>query len=427
MKNISKIVPPSVSSFNFGHIPETVKIVLNNNIPMYLIEAGTEDIVRIEFDFRAGQLMEDAPLIATSTNAMLLEGSANYNAESINRTIDKYGAFPNLICEKDTAGFIIFTLNKHLEKILELSHEILFNPIFPDDELNTLMKYRLQRYMVNRQRVSILASDHFFQNVFGNDHPYGRFTLPEFFGNVTAPMLRSFHALHYNISSLNIIVSGKIPIETETLMNKYFGQISNENLQNQFSQPLIKSTENKKIFIEKSDAVQTAIKIGSLTINKLHPDYPGLKILDTVLGGYFGSRLMKNIREDKGYTYGIGSSVTSLLQSGYKVISTEVGSEYADRTKTEIYNEIRSLQTKPVEKDELNIAKSFMSGEMIRMFDGPFSLAESFKSVLDFGLDNNYYYRLAEKIKSIEPDEIMHLASTYYKIEDLYEVEVGPK
>jgi zinc protease len=427
MMDLGKITPPHISSFNFGTIPEATRIELSNRVNAYLIEAGTEEIVRIEFSFLAGQSMEIVPLAGSTTNAMLLEGSVNYNAENINKTIDKYGAFPNLSFDKDSAGFIIFTLNKHVEKILELCREILFRPVFPEDELITLMKYRLQRYLVNRQRVNIISADHFFQVVSGKDHPYGKYILPEHFSNINCSMLQEFHTRHYNTSSLNIIVSGKIPSGIEKMLNKFFGEIPEEKSNNQTSQTILKGEKTKKLFIEKPDAVQSSIKIGSLTINKRHPDYPGLKVLDTILGGYFGSRLMKNIREEKGFTYGINSSVISFLQTGYKIISTEVGAGYAEKTKEEIYNEIRLLQTQPVRKEELQVAKSFMLGEMIRMFDGPFALAESFKSVLDYGLNNNYYYRLAEKIKTIQSEEIMQLALTYYNIDELYEVEVGPK
>ena len=187
--------------------------------------------------------------------------------------------------------------------------------------------------------------------------------------------------------------------------------------------PVLKNEQGKqKIFIKKSGAVQSAIKIGSTTINKREPDYPALKVLDTILGGYFGSRLMKNIREDKGYTYGINSVVTSLGLTGYKAITTEVGNSYREKTIAEIYKEIKILQDTYVEKNELEVVKNYMSGEMLRMFDGPFALAESFKSAWEFGLDKNYYYRLAEKIKTIESDEIRNLALKYYRPEDLFEI-----
>ena len=167
------------------------------------------------------------------------------------------------------------------------------------------------------------------------------------------------------------------------------------------------------------------IRIGSATINKRHPDYPGLKVLDSILGGYFGSRLMKNIREEKGYTYGISSSLSSLDLSGYKVISTEVGQKNSKKAIEEIYKEIKLLQNVPVEKDEMTVVRNYMSGEMVRMFDGPFALAESFRSAWEFGLDNRYFRRLSEKIRTIEPDEIIELARRYYNIDDLYEITVG--
>jgi predicted Zn-dependent peptidase len=134
---------------------------------------------------------------------------------------------------------------------------------------------------------------------------------------------------------------------------------------------------------------------------------------------------MKNIREEKGYTYGISSNVSSLDLTGYKVISTDVSQKNLGNAIDEIYKEIRLLQSVPVAKNELAVVRNYMSGEMVRMFDGPFALAESFRSVWEFGLDNNYYHRLAEKIKTIEPDEIIMLALTYYNIDELYQVTVG--
>jgi zinc protease len=134
---------------------------------------------------------------------------------------------------------------------------------------------------------------------------------------------------------------------------------------------------------------------------------------------------MKNIREEKGLTYGISSTISSLDLSGYKVISTEVGQKNCQRVIDEIYKEIKLLQNVRVKNSELAVVRNYMSGEMLRMFDGPFALAESFKSAWEFGLDNNYYFRLAEKIKTIEADEIIELARTYYNIDDLYEITVG--
>jgi predicted Zn-dependent peptidase len=224
-----------------------------------------------------------------------------------------------------------------------------------------------------------------------------------------------------------VIVSGKIHPETKNLLNLYFGEEfqNDNNPVKALSTPM--SEKERKVFVEKKGAIQSAIRIGSKTIDKRHPDYHGLKILDTILGGYFGSRLMKNIREGKGYTYGISSSLVSFELSGYKVIAAEVGKKHTKKTIDEIYKEIDFLCKNHVEISELEVVRNFMSGEMVRMFDGPFSIAESFRAVWEFGLSNSYYYELAKKIKSIESDEIIHIANTYYNIDDLYEVIAGSK
>jgi predicted Zn-dependent peptidase len=211
------------------------------------------------------------------------------------------------------------------------------------------------------------------------------------------------------------------------LLNTYFGDLKTEKTEKEDNQRSPLGSDEKKIHINKPESLQSALRIGSPTINKRHPDYPGLKILDSILGGYFSSRLMKNIREEKGFTYGISSSVSSLDLSGYKVISTEVSKENCQKTIDEIYREIRLLQAVPVDKEELDIVRNYMSGEMIRMFDGPFALAGSFKSVWQFGLDNTYYHQLADKIKTIDPDEIIELARTYYNVDELYQITAGAK
>ncbi len=426
MTTLQRIQPP-VFPVDRIVIPEAQTFKLDNGVPVYLIEAGTEDIMRLEFTFRAGQLYEYLPLLASTTNKMLTEGSEKFSSEELNRILDFHGIFLNLSAEKDRAGIVLFFLNKHLNKVLELSNEILFRPVFPEAELNSLMKKRLRWFLVNREKVQNLAIDQFFESIFGKHHPYGHQITENDFELLSPAILKDFHAKYYRPENMAIIISGKLHKTTTESLNQYFGAIHSPLIYNENPGNVLKGEKKKKVHISKPGSVQSAIRIGSATINKTDPDYPGLKVLDSILGGYFGSRLMKNIREEKGYTYGINSSLSSLEATGYKVISTEVGTKNCKSALNEIYKEIKLLQTMPIESSELAIVRNYMSGEMLRMFDGPFALAESFRSVWDFGLDNNYYYRMAEKIRSIDPDEIMKLANTYYNIDDLYQVTVGTK
>jgi zinc protease len=421
-----RVQPPVIPSGEIS-IPEASHFNLSNGADAFLLEAGTGDVVRIEFIFPAGQIREYLPLISSTTNLMLQEGSENYSASELHEQIDFYGAFIHLYSERDRAGLVVFSLNRHVAKILELSREILFRPVFPAEELRALMRKRLQWFRINREKMQNLAMDNFFEMIFGKKHQYGRQITEEDFGRIFPAMLADFHKAFYRPEEMTIIVSGKIPPVTRQILEDEFGKLSAPEVYREEYSTAIMGAARKKKHIEKPGSVQTAIRIGSPTINKRHPDYPGLKITDTILGGYFGSRLMRNIREEKGYTYGIRSGVSSLELSGYKIISTEVGSMYLEDSLHEIYNEIRKLQGEFTEKEELDSVRNYMLGEMIRMFDGPFSLAESFKSAWEFGLGSSYYYRFIEKIRTIDADEIKSLASTYYNIDDLYQVTAGSK
>jgi zinc protease len=422
--DLQRIQPP-VFPIEKVIIPEARSFILANEIPVYMIEAGTEDIMRLEFTFKAGQIRENLPLLSSTCNMMLTEGSVNYTSEELSRILDYFGVFLNQSSERDTAGIVFFFLSKHIEKVLELSREILFRPVFPEHELNALMKKRLRWYLVNKEKVQNIAMDKFFESIFGKNHPYGYQVMEQDFENISPLLLSEFHSRYYTPANMAIIISGRIHNKTAELLNTYFGNITPGATKKPDSISPVKGEKLKKIHISKSGTVQTAIRIGSTIINKRNPDYYGLKVLDSILGGYFGSRLMRNIREEKGYTYGISSSLSSLDLTGYKVISTEVGQKNYQKAIDEIYSEIILLQKMPVSRDELKVVQNYMSGEMVRMFDGPFALAESFKSVWEFGLDNSYYYSLSEKIKTIEPDEINSLARTYYNIDDLYEITAG--
>ncbi|HNR42521.1 MAG TPA: pitrilysin family protein [Bacteroidales bacterium] len=420
-----KMTAPSINPINPGSLAPVKSIVLGNGIPVHIIEGGTEDVMRIEFILRAGTVMENIPLQASSTNMMLTEGSEKYSSEEIKALLDGYGVFYQLSAERDSAGLIIYLLNRHAEKAIELIAEILFNSMFPEKEFVIMMKKRLRRFMISREKVQTLASEKFFETIFGNNHPYGKMVSENDFEALNTDHLKNFYASYYTPANLSVIVSGKINENIQEIMDKYLGSKLPGTPLQAGNESDFQKCPQKRIHVPKKGALQSAIRIGSATINKRHPDYPGLKVLNTILGGYFGSRLMKNIREEKGYTYGIRSVAASLNLSGYKIISAEVDNQSVREAIAEIYREISKLQKEPVAYDELELVRNYMAGEMVRMFDGPFSMAESFRAIWEFNLEADYYRKLAHTVRTITPDELLHLANKYYNIDELYEIVAG--
>jgi zinc protease len=274
--------------------------------------------------------------------------------------------------------------------------------------------------------VNYLSRKMFYQTVFGMNHPYGKPLNPEHIENITSQQLSDFYQKHYINGNCKIIASGMIPGYLPELINKCFGQNYKVNkfIHETSENDEILPFQNKAI-CRKKDAVQTSIRIGKRLFNKKSADYPAMQVLNTVLGGYFGSRLMNNIREDKGYTYGVGSALVSYVREGVFFISTEVGKNVTDNAVNEIFFEINRLKQEPIEKPELDKVKNYMMGEFLRAVDGPFSLAERLKSVLDYEMEYDYFDYFLSTIKNIDSQQLMMLANKYFDTDSLTTVLAG--
>jgi len=420
-----KSIKPEIIPVTLEQIQDVKISSLSNNVPVYLVDGGNEDILKIDFIFRAGLTNEELPLQSSATVQMLTEGSESMSADEIKRQLDYYGIIFAPSFERDYACISLIFLNKYIQEALGLCSEIIFRPRFPEEELKALMNRKLQWFLIDRERVSTLATEHFFESIFGKNHPYGARINKEDFTRITPYNLRDFHSKNYTPSSLSIIVSGKIHPDTVKLLDNTIGKIIFKAIEKKRSPQLPYSETTKKTDITRKEAVQSALRIGMQTIRRTNPEFPALQIVNTLLGGYFGSRLMKNLREIKGYTYGISSYLVSLELSGYIMIATEVGKKHKSGALNEIIKEIKILQKKPVQESELQMLRNYMMSDLVRMFDGPFATAESFRTVWESGLDFNYYLKLADKIRTITPDEIIHIARTYYNIDDLYVITAG--
>lgn len=400
--------------------------LLDNGIKVFTINAGTQDLCRLEFIFDAGTWYQKGAFVAMSANDLMKEGSANMTARQIADELDYYGAYHEASTEKDSAYQALYSLNKHLPATLKVMEEIIKHPKYDQQEVDIYLKKKHQGLLVNMEKVNYLARIHFGELLYGPTHPYGRWASPADVQGVSRDEIVAFHKTYYRSSNCYIIASGMINEDVIGLLNQYFGGddwggpevISNTEYEEKTITELIRT-------VEKPDALQTALRVGKVLFNRTHPDFAGMHVLNTILGGYFGSRLMTNIREDKGYTYGIGSGLVSLKHSGFFYISSEVGNEFAGRAMDEIFNEINLLRNEPVSNEELSLVRNYLGGTFLRSVDGAFSLAERFKEMHEHDLTIDYYFNLLKKIQTITPDEIMALANRYLSVDSLYQLRVG--
>lgn len=401
------------------------RLQLLNAIEIYATKAGREEMIRIDWVFRAGSWYQDKALIANLTCAMLQVGSSKHNSKEIAEIFDFHGAYIQTSCAHHHAVISLICLKKHLIKLLPVVEDLIKYPSFPEKELNSLLARRRQRFAVEMEKVKTLCQKAFAKALFGTNHPYNGGVKLEDFDCIELSDLKSFYHKYYNANNCEIQLVGQYDDETISLLNQYFGS---KDWQGEASQtvnyPII-SSSNNMIRVNKPDAIQSAIRVGKRIENRFHPDYFDLKITTALLGGYFGSRLMSNIREDKGYTYGIGAGYVTNPEAGYFLIATEVDKQYEEATLKEIQFEISRLQNEPVDKEELHTLKQYLVGEFLRNFDGAFQQMAAFRNLHNFGLDYTHYDKYFEHVASITPEAIQRVSQQYLQLNSLITVIAG--
>ncbi|MBA3972173.1 MAG: insulinase family protein [Bacteroidetes bacterium] len=428
MQTIDRKVSPAFKTVDKIEMIRATEIRLTNKIPVYSINAGSQDLIRIEFLFSAGMYQQKMTLQAATVNAMLEEGTSKMNAAQIADAVDYYGAFLEVGVSQDSASVVLYTLNKHLKATLPVVEDVIKNATFPQNELDTHLTNKKQKFYVNNQKVANVARKRFSELIFGENHPYGISVKEADFDAINKEHLNTFYKTFYRANSCKIIIAGKIEADVYPLLEDHFGG-NDWTSDNDLKRPAvaIRSVSEKEQLVFKEDALQSAIRIGKIMFNKNHPDFQPLQVLNTAFGGYFGSRLMSNIREDKGYTYGIGSGIASLQNSGYFFISTEVGVDVCKNAVKEIYFEMDRLRNDLIPADELELVKNYLLGTFLRSVDGPFAMADRFKGIMEYGLSYDYFDKYIATIKGITASELRGLAQTYFDRDSMIELVVGKK
>ncbi len=420
---LDRIQEPAFGKIESIDLLEPTVHHLSNGIPVFSIDTGTQNVVKVELVFGVGTASADKMLLTSTTVNLLKEGTETKSASEIAEAVDFYGAYLQSEVTHDESSLMLFSLGKHLNQTLPILAEVFSKPAFSEREFETHILKSQQEMLVNMEKVGYLCSKAFTATLFGEDHPYGRSANPEDYSKLTNQELVEFHGSSIKPGPKYIMVSGKLNDDTIGLLEKHFG---NFPVDIQSTKEITASSGTKMIAqIEKAGSVQNAIRIGRVLFNRTHPDFVGMQILATVLGGYFGSRLMSNIREDKGYTYGVGAGIVSLKNSGYLSISTEVGSDVCQAALNEIYFEIERLRKHLIPTDELELVRNYMLGSVLKSIDGPFNIAAKWKTYLKYNLSIDAHHDLIHRIKTITPERLRELAQKYLQREDLKQVVAG--
>ncbi|HEU5166010.1 MAG TPA: pitrilysin family protein [Chitinophagaceae bacterium] len=422
-----KNAPPIIDAVNFHlELKAYEKFTLDNGVPVYAINAGAEDVMMVELVFFAGNSFEEKNVVAAATNFLLKNGTSKKKAFQINEHFEYYGSFLNRACYNETSTLTLHCLNKHISELLPVVEELITDSTFPEEELAIFKQNQKQRLSVSLKKSEFVAGRLIDSYIYGEKHPYGKYSSHAEYDALNRDELISFYNKYYRHGNCVIFTAGKLPAGLFELLNKHFGKLL---FGNNFQKPLHKISSTKKPgekfrITNDENGVQGSIRIAREFPNRHHPDFLKVMVLNNIFGGYFGSRLMSNIREDKGYTYGIHSFLQDHIHQSGWLVSTEAGKDVCEAAISEVYKEMKRLQDEPVGEDEMQLVRNYMMGSILGDLDGPFHIIARWKNYVLNELNGDYFYNAINTIRTVSPEELQHLAKKYLNPAEFYELIV---
>jgi len=397
-----------------------------NGLKVFVFDGGDQDLVRVEWVFEnLYDKTRDDALVHSCLAPMLLEGTWQWSNAEIADQVDFHGAYLVPEFNSDRSSLTLFTLNKHLPQLLPLVRSLLTDASFPEKEWQTYLRNRKQQLEISLRKNDVLARREFNRRIFGANR-YGRVTEPSDLDHLSRELPMSLYKMQMVPSNCSLFISGKIQPSTLSEIERLFveGWPDSGGPKDQ-STPLLADGTGETIIQNIPGALQSAIRMGNRTIQRTHKDFPGLQFVNTVLGGYFGSRLMANIREDKGYTYGIGSGIADMKHTAYFTLATEVGVDVTGATLSEIEKEINLLKSQPIAEGELELVRNYMMGSLLGSLENIFSHADKFKQAYFSGISLDYFDYYQQQILNMDVETVQRIANTYLDFDRMEKIVVG--
>ncbi|MCF8239025.1 MAG: insulinase family protein [Saprospiraceae bacterium] len=397
---------------------------LSHGVPLYCIPGSSQELVKLEVLFLVGRVHEDQPLAARATGRLIREGTSGLDGATIADLTDFYGGSISTTDSMDHTGLTLHCLSRFFSDLLPVFSALILEPSFPEKEFQLFIRNNQQRLSEDLAKNEVVAYREMTALIFGADHPYGWNSFPDTYAALKRSDVQSFWTKHFVRGNALLIISGQYD---EAMIQQLDDQIC-KHLRSGRSEtvfPAPAPPQQRILRVQERDSLQNAVRIGRLLFDRNHPDYYPMHAVNLLLGGYFGSRLMTQIREELGLTYNIYSHIDAMRHSGYFYISAEVSKEETQRTLDEIRKEIIRLREEPVEAEELLMMQRFAAGNLLHLLDGPFNRADTLKNLLIEGGTFDDFNQLVQAIRKLTPRDVQELATRWLDPDLLIEVVIG--
>ena len=403
-----------------------VKEVMRNGVSLYSLPGGNGNVVRFDILFKGGYGVQDKPLQAMFVNRMLREGAGNLSAAEIAQKLDYYGAWIDMYSSQGCNHITLYTLSKHFTSLLGLLELIVKEPTFPEENLETTKNNNKSYFAINSRKVDVVSQRYFENSLWGDGHPLAHIVVPEDYDAITVDDLWSYYRRFYGSRTCSLFISGAFD---STMLNAVAVAFGNDEwgcsapVGAIVLPPPMTVGGRRNVSVE--NTMQSAVKIGFMAMDASHPDFLKFRVLSVLFGGYFGSRLMSNIREDNGYTYHIASELDAYGCRNAFMISSETAGEYVEPLIKEVGVEIKRLLETPIPSAEVELVRNYIMGELCREYEGVSAKSEVFINAWlageEFASVNDYL----SVVQTVTADELQRVAQKYLSNKNMIEIVAG--
>jgi zinc protease len=402
-------------------LPEPIQVPLSSGSYVWYTEGIKQNIVKVEVVFTAGKWGEPVPGLSHFTSMMLEKGTAGKTSAELAEALDRYGANLEINPGFDFVSISLYSLKSKLKEIFPVFLELITEPRFPEKEWVQMREIFLQNLKVNQEKTGYVASKLIRQNIFGPAHPYGS-SIEEV--DVMAIRPDQFHAFFTTSFALHsAYLVGSLDATDLEVIRRGLNSLPRREPVVSYGPAVSAAPFAQRV--TRGDRLQASVRLGKRSVLKTDFDYPAVLLATHVLGGFFGSRLMKNIREEKGLTYGISASLNTLQRDSLFIIGADVNRENVSVVIDEVKKELLELGSVVVPEQELLLAKNHFIGSLQTDLANPFSVGERIKTIHLNGLPGDYYQHLLLRIDGLTSDGIQQATEKHLNREMLFEVAVG--
>lgn len=413
MNTPNRNTPPAVHPLPHLSIPDVRTITLSNGIRFSFFSGGFQPICRLTFIFQGG-LEAGSSLVPKFTLSQLVEGTSGHSGDEIAEIIDFHGVkiAHRFYDHHSVISFLM--LNDTVEQMLPLIKELLTQATFPADRLETAKMRAITTFRTSRTQMPNLASEEMQRLLYGPDHLCGHVDDEDDINAITSQgCAECIHRL-LQPDTMNVTLAGQLNPElidrVSRMLEELVGDGDGYKLNLQPANPV--STPFRKD-LEQTQSMQAAVMVAIPTVMRSNPDYNDIRLAVTALGGYFGSRLMKNIREDKGLTYGISAYLNGTLEFSYIGITATCDRSFTDTVLKEINAELDNLISNPPSGEELNRLKLYAQSNLAGLLDTPCDIIDYHIQPLLIGTPPSYFDAQQRAIEALTPERIAQVAAKY--------------